>query len=154
MFDVTKLPSEPTNQCTPTARLHGHTQEGYGLSWNNLCEVCGCGWVVFFVFFFSFVSSSFPFFFSSLLFRVIFLVLQMIVLFVCGILCLLLQKILIPRFVIGCCSFLVSTFFLFSDHYLRPFYVYINSSSYYYFSLGNLQKTYKGGGGCCMDASS
>mmetsp|Transcript_6647 Transcript_6647/g.10055 ORF Transcript_6647/g.10055 Transcript_6647/m.10055 type:complete len:427 (-) Transcript_6647:164-1444(-) len=38
VFDVTKLPSEPTNQCTPTAVLHGHTQEGYGLSWNNLCE--------------------------------------------------------------------------------------------------------------------
>mmetsp|Transcript_17063 Transcript_17063/g.23667 ORF Transcript_17063/g.23667 Transcript_17063/m.23667 type:complete len:433 (+) Transcript_17063:133-1431(+) len=41
VFDLTKFPTTPApndHRCNPTIRLRGHTKEGYGLSWNNLCE--------------------------------------------------------------------------------------------------------------------
>uniref|UniRef100_A0A7E4WDP6 CAF1C_H4-bd domain-containing protein n=1 Tax=Panagrellus redivivus TaxID=6233 RepID=A0A7E4WDP6_PANRE len=37
LFDYTKHPSQPSDaQCHPQLRLQGHTQEGYGLSWNKV----------------------------------------------------------------------------------------------------------------------
>ena len=36
VFDDTKCPSkpDPSAQCNPDLRLHGHHKEGYGLSWD------------------------------------------------------------------------------------------------------------------------
>jgi len=68
LFDYTKHPSTPSNSAVkPDLRLTGHTQEGYGLAWNNHVEgailsasedqtVCLWYFLACFSFFFFFVS--------------------------------------------------------------------------------------------------